>query len=289
MKIGVGIVGTTAGPRVHDIDARWLMAYAAALGEAALEYLDTLRPDGILAHPVFPVCYEWPLALDLRAATISDEVAARGVHATHDLRLHRRPRAGDRLSTTARITAVEAPKPGAYVLTRFETVDQRGEPVSSTDYGTLYLGVGCDGAPAPASATRAGRAAPDERAEAVWSASVAIPATLGHVYTECARIWNPIHTDRAFARAAGLPDVILHGTATLALAVSEVLRREPAGPATSVQRIACGFGGMVPMPSTILVREIGADDAADGRRIRFEALSADGRPAVRDGEIIIRD
>ena len=27
------IVGVTVGPIAHDIDARWLMAYAAALGE----------------------------------------------------------------------------------------------------------------------------------------------------------------------------------------------------------------------------------------------------------------
>ena len=27
------------------------------------------------------------------------------------------------------------------------------------------------------------------------------------MYTECARIWNPIHTDRAVALAAGLPDI----------------------------------------------------------------------------------
>src|SRR5262245_63914545 len=47
--------------------------------------------------------------------------------------------------------------------------------------------------------------------------SVEVPYHLGHVYTECARIWNPIHTDLAVVRAAGLSGPILHGTATLAL------------------------------------------------------------------------
>ena len=46
-----------------------------------------------------------------------------------------------------------------------------------------------------------------------WSERVEVPYHLGHVYTECARIWNPIHTDLAVARAAGLPGPILHGTA----------------------------------------------------------------------------
>lgn len=285
MRISAGIVGTTAGPRLHAVDARWLMAYAAALGETAPEYLDTLRPEGVLAHPLFPVCYEWPVAVDLRAAAIPDDVAARGVHATHDLHLHRRPRAGDRLSTTATITAAEARTPGAYVLIRFESVDQQGEPVSTTDYGTLYRGVTCDGAPVrPIPAPVAAGAEPGEPA---WSASLPIPAALGHVYSECARIWNPIHTDRAFALAAGLPDVILHGTATLALAVSEVLRREAAGPATPVVRIACRFAGMVRIPSTVRVRGLGAAATAEGRRLRFDALADDGRPAIRDGRLLI--
>ena len=82
-----------------------------------------------------------------------------------------------------------------------------------------------------------------------------VRASAAHVYTECARIWNPIHTDVAVARAAGLPGLILHGTATLALAVSRVVARDlrRATPAR-VREIAVRFTGMVPMPSTVTVR-----------------------------------
>ena len=55
MRPSSGIVGATVGPLDQGIDARWLMAYAAALGEMAAEYLDTTRPAGIVAHPLFPV------------------------------------------------------------------------------------------------------------------------------------------------------------------------------------------------------------------------------------------
>jgi acyl dehydratase len=103
------------------------------------------------------------------------------------------------------------------------------------------------------------------------------------VYSECARIWSPIHTDRAVARRAGLPDIILHGTATLALAVSQALRREPDGPATRVRRIACRLGGMVRMPSVLTVQGLGATESGEERANRFRALTDDGRPALRDG------
>ena len=92
MKIPVGLVGTTVGPLTQEIDARWIMAYAAGLGETDPVYLDTLRPDGLVPHPLFPVSYEWPVAVESRARQLGDEISLRGVHATHDLTLHR-PRA----------------------------------------------------------------------------------------------------------------------------------------------------------------------------------------------------
>jgi acyl dehydratase len=280
MKLPSAIVGTTAGPFEQDIDARWLMAYAAALGETASEYFDTTRPEGIVPHPLFPVCYEWPLAQALRAKTLGDEIAARGVHATHDLTLHRPPRPGDRLRTTATITAVDARGPGAYVLTRFETVDAEGQPVSTTEYGSLYRGVECEGAPVQGTGRGEESSAPD------WSATIPIAPTLAHIYSECARIWNPIHTDRAAARAAGLPDIILHGTATLALAVSEILRRQPTHPAAPVTRIACRFSAMVPLPSTITVRGRASIRTAIGQTMSFEVLNMDGRVAVKQGRVL---
>jgi acyl dehydratase len=312
VNISPAIVGATAGPFVQDIDARRLMAYAAGLGETAPEYLDTLRPDGIVPHPLFSVCYEWPLMLELRARAFADDVALRSVHATHDLLIHRRVRPGDRLRTTARVMAVESRAPGAYVRVRLDTVDAAGEPVTATEYGSLYLGVGCEDGPASASAipappAPAGEVAPPGSAGRAgrgalagdlagpgspgpwWAVERPVGPTLAHVYSECARIWNPIHTDRAVARQAGLPDIILHGTATLALAVSAVLEREGPGAAERVRRVACRFGGMVRMPSALSVRGRTAPGAVNGRWVEFEALSAEGRPAVRDGRLLVAD
>jgi acyl dehydratase len=283
MKLPPGHVGTTVGPLVQDVDARWLMAYAAALDDTRPEYLDTTRPGGVIGHPLFPVCYEWPLAVELRAA-MAPEVAVRSVHATHDLRLSRPVRAGDGLRTTATVSAAQPRAPGAYVVTRLETVDATGQHVSTTEYGSIYRGVECEprgSVPEPAAQ---GRPSP---ARADWSVRVPVPAGLAHTYTECARIWNPIHTDKAVAQAAGLPDIILHGTATLALAVSAVLARPGAGGAGEVARIMCRFTGMVRLPSSITVEGWDEPDA-DGHTVGFHVLAADGRPAVSHGRLVTR-
>jgi acyl dehydratase len=267
-----GLAGRTAGPLVHDVDARWLMAFVAALGDS---------PDAERPHPLFPVAYEWPAALALRAS-LPPGVDLRGVHATHDLQLHRLPRAGDRLSTTAAVVGVAPRRSGAFVLVRFETVDAAGEPVSTTDYGTVYRGVACEGSALPSSPVR-----PALKATMRWSARVAVPATLAHVYTECARIWNPIHTDRAVARAAGLPDIVLHGTATLGLAVSRLLAREADGEPARVRRISARLGAMVRLPSSLVVNRLEAVDTPEGRWVGFEVLTATAGPAVRDGRLLL--
>ena len=288
--LSASMVGSKAGPYAHDIDARWLMAYAAALAETAPEYFDTTRPEGLVAHPLFSVCYEWPLAVELRATLTSEEIAARSVHATHDLVIHRPLKVGDRLETTATVTLIEPRSPGAYQVTRFETIDRRGEPVTTTEYGSIYRGVSIDPVPAPVRPKGSDPTANEcsETSEG-WSTSVPLSPGLAHVYTECARIWNPIHTDRAVALDAGLPDIILHGTATLALAVTQVLRREPAETARRVRRIACRFTGMVRLPSAITVQGLGETTGRASRVIAFQALMEDGRPALSKGLIEIGD
>jgi acyl dehydratase len=287
MRIPTSVVGITAGPREQEIDARWFMAYAAGLGESAPEYFDTTRPGGVVAHPLFPVCYEWPLALDIRAKALPDDVAVRGVHATHRLTVHRPPRAGDRLSTTATVVALEPRPPGAYMVLRMETVDAAGRRVTTTEYGSLYLGVDCEGSQGePETLSPQGRGQGEGWS---WSIDVPISPTLAHVYSECARIWNPIHTDRAVALGAGLPDIILHGTATLALAISQALGHDARGPAAPVCSVGCRFGAMVRLPSRIVVRGRRPEASAGGALIRFEALAEDGRPAVRDGQILLAD
>ncbi|HEU5321771.1 MAG TPA: MaoC family dehydratase N-terminal domain-containing protein, partial [Methylomirabilota bacterium] len=182
--LSAAMVGAEAGPLTHAVDARGLMAYAAGLGETDPRYYDTLAPGGPAAHPLFAVVYEWPLALAVRAETVDEALAPLSVHAAHRLAIHRAPRAGDVLLTTARVAAVTPRRAGTLVTVRFTTVDGAGRPVTTTDHASLYRGVPLDGAPGPDPWRRP---SPPESAVA-WQESLEIAATAAHVYTECARI-----------------------------------------------------------------------------------------------------
>ncbi len=253
------------------------MAYSAALGESDARYFDTAAGGGVLAHPLFPVCYEWPVSQPIRHIAALREHFPRLVHAEHDLLLHRAPRAGDRLRTTARITRAESRKPGAFVVFRFETRDAAGEAISTTDFGVLYRGVELERPGRSADASLPSPSSPGGRLQPLGKIQIA--ANAAHVYTECARIWNPIHTDVAHARAAGLPGIILHGTATLALSVSRALLALQ-GDAARVTRVQCRFTGMVLMPCSLEV--LGARERSI---LAFETRGPAGETVLSRGRI----
>jgi acyl dehydratase len=273
MSIPASTVGVSVGPLASVVDSRWLMAYSAALGERDARYYDTGRPEGVVAHPLFSVCYEWPLVLALRERAGLQPLDAQVVHAQHDLLIHRPLRAGETLSVSSRIVAAVQRGSGALVVSRHEARGASAEAVTTTLQGSLYRGVLLE--------ESAGEVEdpPPTGAHLGDAGTIEVSATLAHVYSECARIWNPIHTDLAYARAAGLPGLILHGTATLALALSKLLESRAARP-EQLRRVRCRFGAMVPMPATLAL--VAHHDAAASS---FEVARADGERAIARGTI----
>jgi acyl dehydratase len=256
LKISSGIVGREVGPDPQRVDKRWLMAYNAALGEVSDQ-----------AHPLFAVCYEWPATNALRVATGLQEINARLVHAQHDLVLHRKVIPGEILDVKAGVVAATQRGPGAFVVFRLAATGADGSPVSTTHYGMLYRGVTLEGGDRGSVADP-----PKHDRELSVAGNFPVAATAGHVYTECARIWNPIHTDPEYARAAGLPGIILHGTATLALSVSQLTK--------NAKRVRCRFAGMVLMPGTLTVHA-----SRVGDEILFETRDAKGKAVIERGRI----
>ncbi len=281
MPLNASTVGASTDPLTHDVDARWIMSYAAGLGDHNPRYLDT-QAGTVAAHPVFPVCLEWPVILNSRTLPGSEMVTraegARGVHAAHDLHIHREIRAGDKLTTQATVIGLQRIKPGAAQSTRLDTFDTTGALVCRTYQLGISRDVEVIGGPTfsetvpqiPRMTVPSGR---------VRRFSLPIAANAAHVYTECARIFNPIHTDRRVALAAGLPDIILHGTATLALAVSRLVDQCLGADPTRVRRLGGRFTGMVLMPSTLTLEVLGDES----QTLFFNVLAQSGAAAFSQG------
>ena len=291
MPLPSSLVGTSSQPRVAEVDARWSMAYAAALDDLLPCYMDTRAPNSFLAHPMFPVCVEWPVIIGMRqpvASGLTPEESRRGVHATHDVTIHRAIRPPAKLITRATIVAIERRKPGAFQLTKLETTDESGAPICTSLYGSIFRGVEVSGEDRPLAGFAELPHAKDTSHRPLREAKVHVAGGLAHTYTECAQIWNPIHTDIKVATEAGLPELILHGTATLALAVSSVVHSEANRDPARIVRIAGRFSGMVLMPSDITVRALSRQPYEGQDLVHFDVLTQSGEPAISNGSILLR-
>ena len=292
MPLPSSFVGARSEARVSEIDPRWTMAYAAALGNLKPCYMDTRAPKNFIAHPIFPVCFEWPVVVEmagqLHGTELKAEESRRAVHATHDLIIHRPIRPPEKLTTRASVVAVERRKPGAFQVMRLETIDESGALVCTSSYGTIYRGVEVSGLDKPLAMKSELPRARTLIPQIDGASEIHIDGGLAHTYTECARIYNPIHTDIKVAREAGLPALILHGTATLALAVSRIVESHLDGDPARVARVSGRFNAMVMMPSDISVRAFLGEPFEGAELVHFEVLNQDRHPAISDGAILVR-
>jgi acyl dehydratase len=158
------------------------------------------------------------------------------------------------------------------------------EPVVTSYASTIYRGVAVEGTDAQCEAIPAWPA-PSPASAFPHQVAIPIAREAPYVYTECAQIWNPIHTERAVALAAGLPDIILHGTATWALAASQLIQHCAGGEPTRLRRLAGRFAAMV-MPGTTLTMQYGAL-ACPAHTVPYTVRTAAGAPAIDRGVAVL--
>lgn len=280
MKVSAARVGAALGEARFEMSPRAMLAYAAGLGLSDECYLDDARPGGAAMFPVMCASVEWPLADGGRLAELLGvshaDYRAVSVHAAQDTRFHRAPRMGETLLTRGRLLALRQTRAGVLASCGYETLGADGAAVFDSVSRAMLRGWEIDGAPEAGEAPAEPGAPPPGEGAAVEA--IATARELPHVYSEAARIWNPIHTERRVALAAGLPDIILHGTASWALALDRVIRAHAGGDPGRVRRSACRFSGMAIPGETLELRH-----AAGGGAVGFELRGASGGVVLSGG------
>jgi acyl dehydratase len=252
----------------RQVSWRWALAYAASLGFGELD-------DGLVPGP-FCVCLEWePVGSDARAERcgLNASERLRNVHVSQDSTFHRPIRPGMRVTTTSRIVYGRQTSAGAFLLTRLENREaESGDLLVTSWSGAMLRGVPFDG-PLDARMPADAPSLPEGVTPSPDAVTIPTARSLPHIYSECARIWNPIHTERAVALAAGLPDIILHGTITWALAGAAAV-----GGVGRLRRLSAQFRApVIPGEAFTLHRQ-----AAPGG-VQFAALTEGGATALARG------
>jgi acyl dehydratase len=285
----------------QTVDERRLRAFAAGVGDVSAPLFDLDSPDGIVAHPVFPVVLEWPLVVaGPPRLGLDDDAVHAGLHVSHEIAWHRPVRPGDTLRTTGRIETLEQRSAGLLAVFALLTTGLDGEPVVESRQGILYRGSTLDDAadvstadatpglarPAPdGSAPRSARPTdPAEPTDDVGAFRVEEADAV--VYSECSGIWNPIHTDPRAARLAGLPRPVLHGTATLARVVSALVEARLEGDPTRVARLGCRFTAPIyPGDLATVAATDPRSPSGGGQSLTFTARKDDGTAILDYGFI----
>jgi acyl dehydratase len=268
---------------IERVSVRRVLAYAAGIGDISPAVFDDLA--ALVAPPAFCVALEWPAISQPAAGELlgaGRDERLRAVHASQDSQFHRAIRPGMQLETRATATALRATRAGVLVTLRVVTSDEHG-PVVTSWVQTVYRGAALDGPDGECAAAPALPELESNQEGADQVTSIAIPLEMPHVYSECARIWNPIHTERAVARAAGLPDVILHGTATWALAGREIVARHAGGEPTRLRRLFGRFRAMVLPGTSIELRHRATRTPGGGARVWFSVRNSAGEEAIAGG------
>lgn len=282
MPIRIDAVGQTRSTET-EITARDVLAYAAVLGFDTEDCLDDARPGGPVVVPMFCTRLEWILVGDDQRAsslglTLSER--RRGVHALQDSRFLHPFRVGMKVRTTSRNDYMRQTSAGTFVLTSFEHREvQTGDLLIKSWSGTMLRGIEL-GQPA-AGVLPAELVEPEPAANLVQGSDVFLPRTLPHVYSECAQIWNPIHTERSVALAAGLPDILVHGTITWAISAREVLKTTGSD-LLALRRLSARFRNIV-IPGTSIAVKIGA--SGNNAHVPFATLNVAGELALANGLI----
>ncbi|MBL7647314.1 MAG: hypothetical protein JNK74_14095 [Candidatus Hydrogenedentes bacterium] len=290
LEISTDVEGVACRPLHTSLSPRQCMNFAAGLGDGNPWYFDDTRPEGILAHPMLAVALTWPLSSDLEGAWegrgIAPEVRARQVHYNESILWHRPMDTETHLEITGAIEALAHHRAGTLATLRYDARNRRGEALF-TEYVTgLLRGVTLTGTervhadlprPAPAPANLRG----------AWEMLIEVEPLAAHIYDACSNISFPIHTSPAFARQVGLPATIYQGTATLGLALREILNREGGADPRVLAELHGAFRGMVVPGSTVTLSVLGIGLDSGRKTVYFEVKTAAGELAVRDGRAVL--
>jgi len=290
MELSSRHVGIHIDPFDTQVTWRHAMNYAAAVGDNNPMYFDDERPEGIIAPPMLTVALTWPISEKFwqygNTGDFPFEVLQRQVHYTETLVWDRPMRPGEKLQLAGEVFSIAPHQAGTHMVIRYRATDEAGKPVFTEYIGGLLRGVRCkDGAKGDDKLPPLPRYV--QTAPPIWEDSIAIDPLAAHVYDGCADIEFPIHTSVKFAHSVRLPRTILHGTATLSLAIRELTNREAGGDPTRLKSLGCRFTGMVIPGTTIVVQFLAREAHGPTTDLHFVVLNQDGKKAISDGCLTI--
>ncbi|WP_295651934.1 MaoC/PaaZ C-terminal domain-containing protein [uncultured Dietzia sp.] len=173
---------------------------------------------------------------------------AKVVHGSQSVRLHRPIPADGTATTTTKIAEIQDKGSAAVIIQESETVSADGEKLWTARSGIFARGEGGFGGER---GTSEKVEYPDREAD--HTIEVATLPQQALIYRLCGDR-NPLHSDPAFAEAAGFPRPILHGLCSYGLVLRAVVDEVLDGDVEKVRGYGVTFGGIFFPGETMRIR-----------------------------------
>lgn len=251
------------------VDPALAQAYAEATNDPHVAYYG---PEGV-APPMFHMRLLYPVFWNIATDPELGLDLLRLVHGEHDATFHRPLKHWDLVQVRGVLEAVEEKSSGLLVVSRlYGFVDG----VVAVEARTSFFIRG-------SKKGESKKDAPEALPAPTFTRPIKVAPDQSYRYAKASLDENPIHIDPATAKAAGLPDVILHGLCTMALAGKAVTDVLAAGDPRFLRRLSVRFARPVLNGSTLTVKGWRKRHSAD-----FIVVDEQGNPVITSGVAEVR-
>jgi acyl dehydratase len=277
-------LGQWSEPSRFEVTREKIVAYAEATNDE-----NQLHLSGELAPPVFPVVDSLIGTIAPQIMTIvPNEIAMRVVHGEQDFRYHQPIRPGMTLVNRGAAVGIHGASTGVVVLGKGITETTAGELVVEQYMAAFFRGAQLD-IDEGESLTAHGfdESLRSREPDARVTHSYDVDQTKR--YSDASGDPMPIHLDDDFAKAMGLPGIIVHGLCTMAFCGRAVVGQYCAEDPTRLKRFAVRFSKIVQPSETVTHSLWNANEHGAATKVVFETTSDNGNVAIKDGLAEIGD
>src|SRR5215813_7673179 len=142
MPLNKSCIGKEFAPVTTEVTAAAMQEYARAYNEDNPAFFDAARLGGLVAPPMFAVVVTWNSTLN---AVMDPELGAdllRLVHGEQDMWFQAPIRPGDRITSRAKIAAIETKATGETISVELAAVNQNGVAVNHSVFSAFIRGAG---------------------------------------------------------------------------------------------------------------------------------------------------
>ena len=276
MAMNRSCIGKTYPELTYTVEAEATKRYALAYNEDNPLFIDDERKGGIVAPPLFGVVYS---GASIAQAMFDTEVnldLIRLVHGEQDMAFVNVVRPGDVIKSQSKITDIQEKGSGELLKIFVRSKNQRDEVVLEEKIGFFVRGKSSGRKPAAAVAA-------PERPQDLFAVEMKVAEDQTYRYADASGDHNPIHVDDKFAKAAGLPGIILHGLCNMAFTSKAIMDKVCEGDARRLRRLKVRFSKPVLPGQTLTTHGWILEETATELTLGTETRNEKGTLVIRDG------